>query len=327
MVKKRVYISKEELLQKVDNYSIFERYIGGIKLDKKFSSPLRSDSDPSCVITTSKNGSIYFKDYGTKEALDGIGFVAALYNLSFQDAINKIAYDFNIADTGGIIRDCKPIVYHSINKKKKEKFLSIGYRDFTEADLAYWEQFGITKQELIDNEVYSVKTAYLNGAPLPPAVDDLRFGYIIKDSYKDYVKIYSPHDKEWKWTSSAPNDIPFGFFQLTKGNFLSIEKSQKDRIISLKFYKNVIGLQSEGIKSLSEKTKIWLKKHYPEILYFGDNDETGLKVCEDYKEEGFKTHHFPIYYKNDYGIKDKADFVQKWGIDALRLYLKQNNLL
>jgi hypothetical protein len=327
MVKKVDYITKDFLFSKISNYEIFERYLGGFKLNKKFSSPFRSDKNPSCVITESNKGDYYFKDYGTKEFYDGISLVQKMFNLSFQDAINKIAFDFNLS-TKSVVAEKQPIIYKHVNKHKKEKFLSIGYRKFTKADLAYWDQYSITEQELKDNDVYSVNNLYVDGIPVPKPEDDLRFAYIIKDSFKEYVKVYTPYSKEWKWQSSSPNTIPFGFFNLKKGDLLVITKSAKDMIVLKKFYQNVIALQSEDITSLTDKTKEWINKHYKKVLILLDNDKQGIKSLIEYNEQlGWQTHHYPEYYREDFGVKDSADFVKLWGTQALRLYLKQNNLL
>ena len=57
-----------------------------------------------------------------------------------------------------------------------------------------------------------------------------------------------------------------------------------------------------------------------------DADEAGFKAADFFKLFGYKTLFVPERAQNT-GIKDFAEFVQKYGIDVFEKYLKHVNLL
>ena len=59
-------MSLRDLLDKVDDYTIYSYYLGPFKPGKLMNSPLRSDDKmPSFAIFATKDGALLFKDHGT----------------------------------------------------------------------------------------------------------------------------------------------------------------------------------------------------------------------------------------------------------------------
>jgi hypothetical protein len=329
MLKRNNYIDEKLLLEKVDESSIFERYFGPFEIKSAvYKSPFRSDSNPSTGFYINARGRITFNDFGTQEKLDCIQFVMKLYGVDYKQALHRIAVDFQLIDTKGDVLEGTPKITHtSINKKKKEKKFQVSYKDFNPEHIAYWEQYGITVEELENNFVYPVNTLYVDGVPYASNPECPRFCYLIKGKDKEYIKIYSPLDeRKFKWLATVPIFLPFGIYDLPfKSDTLIIAKSQKDRIVLKKFRSDVIALQNESSEALLERTAKYLKHRYKRIIVWFDNDGPGIRALEHYRDLGFEVHHFPDFWLQK-GVKDPADFAKVWGLKDLGNYLKQNLL-
>jgi hypothetical protein len=329
MLSKRIWIEEKDLFDKVDEASIFERYFGPFQVRSGcYHSPFREDEKPSTGFYINTRGKIVYHDFTTKEKLDCVQFVMKMYSLEYKQALLKIATDFALINGAGIIADAPRVISKSVSKTKREKTYQVGYTDFDEQGMAYWNQYHITPQELDENSVFQVSTLYVDGVPFPSDPEKPRFCYLIKGKDKDYLKVYSPFDeKKYKWLSSTPIFLPFGIYELPfKSDTLIVAKSQKDRIVLKKFFTDVISLQNESQEALLERTAKYLKSKYKRIIFWFDNDVPGMRALEEYKNQRYTTHHFPTFYLADHGVKDPADFVKKWSVRDLEVYIKQNNL-
>lgn len=156
----------------------------------------------------------------------------------------------------------------------------------------------------------------------------MKFLYLVKYKNEEYIKIYSPNDPDYKWMGNVPGHALFGFNDVDfSTDTLLISKSQKERLIFLKFFKNVVALQSERVNAISKEDLEMFRENYKRIIYFGDNDKTGLRVVNEFKEAGIESINYPEHFLNDFQVKDTGDFVKKWGIENLKIWLIQNKLI
>lgn len=323
MLSKRV--TKSDLLLKIHDEEIFKKYFGDFSIDKSYNSVFRQDRNPSTGFYINRNNKLIYNDFVTGEKLDCVDFVAKSFNISIDKAIKKILNDFNIEDYDHLNSIESKVVKHT-EKKKKE--YSVGYIDWDEKHLEYWKQYYITQKELEDNYVYTVNSVYVNGYCVANG-DQLRFCYLINTPKDTYIKVYSPHDTEYKWIGNVPITVPFGFFELPyKSDTLFIQKSNKDRIIFKKYFTDVIALQNESKNSLTKEMIEYLKSKYKRIIICFDTDKAGIEAAYYYNKTYDWEHlKVPTFYYTDYGIKDFADLVKERGIKVFENYLKHKELI
>jgi hypothetical protein len=335
--KAREILSRETILSKVDDYNIIKFYLGqDFDFKKKFSSPFRdsgSDTNPNLCFFPGDDGRIIFKDFAKGAGGDCFKFVEVMFNLNFWQVLCKIDEDFGL----GIMKKANPKFKIQLSEKpdsihKQTKLIQIIQRSFTHEELEYWDSYQISKQELEYKNVFSIEKLYINKQLVPNYKKELRFAYL----FDDYLKIYSPFSKEFKWISSCPNDYISGFdvikhkiFKRVQDKKLIISKSVKDEIILSKFFKDVCSTQNESSASINpENMQHILKGYAPENVFIAyDNDEAGVKASQYYTENcRFRYVNVPKVYRRE-GIKDWADLVKYKGLDTMENYLKIKKLI
>jgi len=104
-----IEITFSELLEKVLDIDIAIRYVTNFReVGRPFKSELRIDKTAnSCFIFEDKaTGRLKYKDFADPNLptqINMVEYVAIKENISFQEAINKIAHEFNIIQSKGII--------------------------------------------------------------------------------------------------------------------------------------------------------------------------------------------------------------------------------
>lgn len=321
------HIDREKLLERVSDADVFNYYFGTFNFNKSYVSKFRQDNNPSTGFYVNSRGRIIYNDLRTGEKLDCFAFVAKLHNINYGEAIQKIACDFGL--TGHI---AKPTAIINAVKQseivKKDTIIDITYNKWDFAALNYWKDYHITQKELEENDVFNVATLKINGNFIPNYRLNLRFAYVLNYKGKSYKKIYEPKaEKKYKWFSSCPLYLPFGYDKLNyNSDTLIIQKSQKDRIITRKFHSDVIAVQNESLAALKDKTLDFLKTKYKRIICIFDNDERGMEACKEYSERGCECFHLPESIANQ-GIKDFGDLVKKFGLNAAERWLLTNKII
>lgn len=327
MLKQRV--TKDLLSEKFGEHNIFEYYFGPFELNKSYNSVLREDKHKSTGFFYSDDNTLIYNDFARSKSYTFVTFVMKVLGLSYHAAIQQIAVDFGLTN-GRLTNGIKPTLKALKQPvKRQKKQISIVKQAFKNQHLEYWNKFGITEQELINNNVLAVKNYSINDFNIPEN-NELQFAYLINDidaatkEEATYVKIYTPYSDNYKWVSNAPLNVMFGFTELPYiSERLFICKAQKERLITLKLFTDVVSLQSENKGSIDGNAFRHLSEKYSNIIYFGDNDEPGVKFCQYIQETyNIKTYHFPPEWKGKFGIKDIADFVEKWGTEMLKTYFK-----
>ena len=150
-------VTSEYVLDQVDDLLIYRYYIGTFQLGRPIKSPFRVDPTPSLSITFNHTWlKLMWKDFGTSESGDCFKLVAKLKEISYSEAIQQVACDF------GLIKGSCTVTKKQIAEAKafkedfvKEILIQIDIRPYTKEELAYWEQYGISKEDLKENEIYS----------------------------------------------------------------------------------------------------------------------------------------------------------------------------
>lgn len=320
--------SRNELIDTIGDQNIYEYYFEqDINLNKCYQSVLRDDANFSTGFYLSKNGHLVYNDFANGEKLDCVAFVARKFGVNYYAAANIIAVDFGLIE-GTKSSDRPAVIIKRKPLNKEERVIKITAVPYTKEGLEFWAKYGITETELQDNFVYQVGYLCVNDWIVPSVENEMRFAYLAKTEEKNYLKIYSPNNQEFKWVSSVPMQFIYGLTELPQmSKTLFICKSQKERIIAKKLFTDVIAIGAENTGAITKEIVIQLKAQYERIMYFGDCDLPGLKFCEYMESIGTEAYHFPPEWLEKFKIKDLADMIEKWGLENLKKWLVINKIL
>ena len=328
----KVRLTPQAVLNKISEYDIFRFYMPdkNWKINNATLSPFRNESNPSFVIGN-KRGFLSFIDFGdTSKRGDCFTFVKMLFNLSsIDDVLRMIDKDFGLGFLAGTSTD----KYKSIQKEYKQpedlgkrySLIQVVTRKFTKEELAYWNQYYQSLDDLRANNVYSIKEMFLNRKRFPLRETDLRFGYL----YDGHWKIYRPFgDKKSKW---VPNNVPItamdGREDIKNCSVAFINKSKKDYMVMKKVFPCCCAVQNEGVACFSDENVEYLKANSDRQILSFDADEVGVKNSQMItKLFDFEYANVPRKYLTE-GIKDWADLAKEHGLEAIESYLKHKQLL
>lgn len=329
--RKRTHLTTDSILEKISDYDIYKFYMPhqNWKINVVTYSPFRNEKNPSFIIGY-RGGTLRFIDFGDSSKKGGcFDFVMMLFNISLYDAMLMIDRDFDL----GIISGSSTKNYERIVSdyaqptatSKREYFIQVKTRKFTNEELAYWNGYYQDIDDLRANNVYSIDTVYLNKQKFPIKDTELRFGYL----YEGYWKIYRPFaDKKSKW---MPNNVPItmmdGLEDITDCDVAFINKSKKDYMVMKKIFPCCCAVQNEGMGCFSEENVEFIKENSERQILSFDSDETGVKNSKLISDKfGFDYCNVPRIYLEE-GIKDWADLARIHGLKTIEKYLTQKKLI
>ena len=322
-------LTKSDLLKNVSPEQIFYHYFGNFIVKRKnYPSPFREDKKFSFGFFYNEFGELISNDFARDEKLDCIAFVAKKFGITYSEAIQKIMFDFNFHEQDV---NCTPSIIESNSvlfdeKFKKKTKIQIIQKDFNEKELKFWNQYEITKEELINDDVYAYEAAYINKRFISSA--EIRFAFYQKDlTNNGYFKLYQPYETDYKWVSNIPLSLPFGIDKLKyQSDTLIITKGKKEQIILKKLFPDVLATQNESLSSITNCIEESKKFKRTVVIY--DADDPGVSACTEitqkYNWEYFNT---PRYLFTSRKIKDVADYVFYYGIKSLEKRLKEKLIL
>ena len=309
-------LSKELILSHLTEEQIFGFYLGSeIRSKRLFRSKLRNDKNPTCSMYRNKSNTLIYKDFATNEHLDCINYVMALFRCNFYDALKIIANDFGIIKNSNLHKNRGKIISKDFKIEEKEfSKIQVEIQDFSEAELKWWNKYGITQETLKRFNVYSCKHVWLNDNLMLKSQQNFPlFGYYGgKYQGNELWRIYMPKTKNgFKFMGNWPNKKIQGFDQLPKkgGKLLVITKSLKDAMV----------LDSLGIPSIAPCSETQfisntileeLKLKFENIVVLYDNDLPGIKNMNKFR----KQHKELIYtwIPRHTGAKDISDFFKMY---------------
>jgi hypothetical protein len=329
--KKRVKLTPDSILDKISEYDIYKFYMPhqNWKINVVTYSPFRNEKNPSFIIGY-RGGALRYCDFGDSSKKGGcFNFVMMLFNVNLNDALLMIDRDFDL----GIMNASSTKNYERIISdyaqptatSKREYFIQVKTRKFTNEELAYWNGYYQDIDDLRANNVYSIDTVYLNKQKFPIKDTELRFGYL----YEGYWKIYRPFaDKKNKW---MPNNVPItmmdGLDDITDCDVAFINKSKKDYMVMKKVFPCCCAVQNEGMGCFSEENVDFIKENSERQILSFDSDETGVKNSKLISDKfGFDYCNVPRLYLGE-GIKDWADLAKTHGLKTIEKYLTQKELI
>ena len=331
-MKKQLPLRPERLLEKISEYDIFRYYMprSDWQINVVTFSPFRNERNPSFLIGN-KHGRLTFIDFGdTSKRGSCFDFVRLLFNVDLKEALEMIDRDLGL----GMTRTTNTQEYKRIVSEYKQPIvrvkqytnIQVTVKRFTNEELAYWNQYHISEDELKANNVYSVSKVYLNKQLFPAPLDELRFGYL----YDDRWKIYRPHakDKRSKW---VPNNVPItamdGKEDIKLCDVAFINKSKKDYMVMKKLFPCSCAVQNEGLGCFSPENVEYIKSNSASQILSFDSDVTGVENSQQITQMfDFGYCNVPRKYLSE-GIKDWADLAKAHGMKAIEDYLIEKELL
>lgn len=317
-------IDKSYLISKYSEETYFNHYLGIPVKKGLYKNPLRQDNKVTCSFYKSKSGEILFHDFATGQQLNFIEVVMAKYSVSYYEAINIIAQDFGLKE-GVTTKKVTKIVPKFQNQEPAK--IGVEIKEFSESELKWWSQFGITPKLLKRYNVFSCKNVFLNDK-LFTSDSKLTFGYFggIYEG-RELWRIYYSQRDQYRFLTNWPAKKVQGYKQLPKdGKFLVITKSMKDVMCLARFNIPAIAPNSENL-FISDKMLKDLKSRFKTIIVFYDNDRPGLTNLIKIRKNHPELNYFWIPFK--YKVKDISDFYKEKGKDEtikfLKFYLKKLN--
>lgn len=303
-------ITKEEILSKITELDIFQRYSSNFRgLGISFCSEFRQDKTPSCQITD-KFTKLLYKDFGNGESLDCWNYIMKKYNCNYYECLNIIASDFKIREIKTTISP-RIILSNDIIKSapiiKERAKLEIISQPWNSIDAEYWEQYLIDFKTLDFYNVVSAKKTFLHKNGIRNSFSYTkskpRYGYLFKNG----TKAYSPYgNKLEKWMFTSEGEIIEGLEQLDDfGDILILTKGLKDVMDYHMIDINAIALSSETSR-LKKELIDYLLTRFKRIVVNLDNDTTGVESTNKIVAE-FGFHSFYM----DGETKDLSDWIKQ----------------
>ena len=309
-----ITMSLRDLLDKVDDYTIYSYYLGPFKPGKLMNSPLRSnDKMPSFAIFPTKDGALLFKDHGTGVAGNALKFMKLYKGIQTRDELER--------ELLRIFRKSNPTSSAATVTRsytpKEDTDIGIVRQPFTEADKRYWKQFHISIDTLKRFNVFSIKYFLCNRVVRGTYKEDSpMYAYKVYDKFKIYRPLAS---KYTKWRTNLTNRHVQGLAELPYegGNLLIITKSLKDVMCLYEMGFNAIAASSETTFIPNDIIKS-LRKKWKHIVILYDRDATGMLKSREYsKQYKFDA----IFVHKKFKAKDISDAVKENNFDQVKNWL------
>lgn len=308
-----VNISKEEILAKVTSYDILNHYLqsyhnfDNLSAAKNISNPFQAEKQetPSFnIFPTTGTGEWKYKDFATADDGSCFDLVMKLFNLSFQETLNKINSDFVLMlDTEQTPTRLNRPIEKAVSGYELKK------KQFNDSELSFWLKFGINTETLERFNVFSLEefsTTSKTGNPYTVRSNSEKFIFAYENA--NWVKLYKPLDEKkykFQYLGTKEQGYIFGWKQLPKnGELLIITGGEKDVMtLNAKGF-NTITLNSETA-TLPKSIVDELKLRFNKIVVLYDNDDTGLKQSSILSiAHGLHRLVLPTLQNNDKDISD-----------------------
>jgi len=337
-------LSKEEILARTDKgLNVFKHYLPfPFRVGRNFLNPLYEDKKASCNVYFDRANDQYkLKDYGNDNySGDCFHFVGKILGTdcrhpdSFLEILQKINQDLTLGMENPSSNSF-PSPWERVAEGRERslsqsspksqileppsggwgspiKPYSIKVKPFSDFELNYWQQYGITPEILKRYQVVSLKEfASENNEDKPykltPSDKEPIFAY----QGKRYLKLYRPFSAvRFQYAGDLGDKYCFGLEQLPpKGNILFVTGGEKDvlSLVSKDFAAICFNSETSNIPQGTIRKLTYRFKHVV-ILY--DCDKTGMEASAKHEQQltslGVKRMILPLKGTKD--EKDISDF-------------------
>ncbi len=295
---------------------IFERYLG--KINKIMKRPWGKDRKPSWGVFL-YNNTYYWKDNATEESGTAIQFVQKYFGLTFQEAMDKIKWDFSL---GGKESRVQGIQNQYVKEEKRPVHIAYDKQPFQKRHHAYWNCTDVSENWCKGHNCYAVKDLAIDRKKVFIKPTERVFVY---ETSSVLCKIYFP---DRVGMNRFRNNLPWDYLwniQNVNSQRLVVQKSMKDLIVTSLIYPNIIATQSEHLKIFTPEVKERIENISKDVWVWYGSDEDGVKKCQNItKEFGWKYINTPK--DEDPTINDSYSYACKYGLDKLKEFCKLKEL-
>ena len=326
MYKFREPVTKAAIENRLSDYQIYKYYYPALEIGRVVISPLRKEKNASFGIFKARDGKLKYNDLASQDSGDVYSFVQRMFNLSFNDALHKIAQDFNLdlapnRRTTFELPKTKGTIVENISVQDRQKHkIDIIPRKWTMDDQDYWKKFGLSLPEVHESNTRPIVAYRINDGTTILA-DKLAYSLEFYDDGDGIMmrKIYQPYNKEVKWRTNLTSNVVDGIKELPEiGNLLIITKSRKDRLVLKHYGYNAIATNSESTfipATVFEK----LQRRFTRLVLFFDSDAAGKKNSEAFSK---KYEIDKIEIDTNWEVSDIAEYRERYGDNNTKTLLQ-----
>ena len=317
-------ITKEYIESKGINQESIMQYYTGLDVSSKklMLSPFRIDNHNTVSFYKSKSNILYLHDFATNEHINCYQAVMKKFGVNYYEALKIIAKDFGLIQGSNNYSLNKPILVNSL-KETESSNIQAQIKKYTEKELEWWKQFGISVKTLKKFHVFSIENVFLNGELRFTSSDKCPiYGYYFgKDkNYKEKWKIYFPLKTECRFINSLSKKVLQGYHQLPKtGELLVITKSMKDLMAMYEFGIPAVSPNSETL-FIDDKKLEEFKNRFKHILVLYDNDRPGMHNMWSIRKQHPELNY---YFLPWYLAKDFTDSIKLVGVENMKEYVNE----
>lgn len=316
-------LSKELILSRISEEQIMEYYLNLPVKKGLVVSPLRDDKNPTCSFFR-KGDTLIFKDFALGKNYTAISIVMERFKVNYMQALKIIANDFGILPNKKLQKNDGFKNPHTTTFEESEPtIIQITPQPFSESELKWWGDFGITLDILKHFNIYSCKHIFLQGKLSFSSTARMPiYGYYggKKDKIERW-RCYFPKKRSFRFLTNWPASMIQGYNQLPqKGDTLVITKSLKDVASLYSFGISAIAPNSEMI-FISDEVLKDLKTRFNNIVVFYDNDLPGIHGMLKIKRAHPKLKY--LFIPRKLGAKDFSDLYKKFGREQTYEYIQE----
>jgi 5S rRNA maturation endonuclease (ribonuclease M5) len=243
------------------------------------------------------------------------------FGVNFYEALNIIAKDFGLIEGENDIK-VKPLNVQPLKETESAR-IQVQIKNYTNKELEWWKQFGISIKTLKKFHVFSIEHVFLNGELKFTSSEQCPiYGYYFgkdKNGIEKW-KIYFPLKTEYRFLNNLSKKVLQGYHQLSKtGDLLVITKSMKDLMAMYEFGIPAVSPNSETL-FIDDKKLNEFKERFKHILVIYDSDRPGkfnmAKIRREYPELNY-------YFLPRYLAKDFTDSIKMIGVDKMKKYVNK----
>ena len=315
-------ITKDFILSKINQESIMQYYTGlDVSSKKLMLSPFRNDHKVTCSFYKSKSDILYLHDFATNEHINCFQVVMKKFNVNYYEALDIIAKDFGLIE-GTHSNKTAPIIIQPLKETESAR-IQVQIKKYSNKELEWWKQFGISIKTLKKFHVFSIEHVFLNGELKFTSSDKCPiYGYYFgkdKNGIEKW-KIYFPLKTEYRFLNNLSKKVLQGYHQLPKaGELLVITKSMKDLMAMYEFGIPAVSPNSETL-FVDDKKLEEFKQRFKHILVIYDQDRPGKHnmwlIRKQYPELNY-------FYMPWYLAKDFTDSIKLVGVENMKEYVNE----
>jgi hypothetical protein len=315
-------ITKDFILSKVNQESIMQYYTGlDVSSKKLMLSPFRVDNHFTVSFYKSKSNILYLHDFATNEHINCFQAVMKKFGVNFYEALDIIAKDFGLIEGSNDLK-VKPLSIQPLKETESSR-IQVQIKNYSNEELEWWKQFGISVKTLKKFHVFSIEHVFLNGElKFSSSKQCPIYGYYFgkdKNGIEKW-KIYFPLKTEYRFLNNLSKKVLQGYHQLPKtGELLVITKSMKDLMAMYEFGIPAVSPNSETL-FIDDKKLEEFKNRFKHILVLYDNDRPGIHNMWLIRKEHPELNY---YYLPWYLSKDFTDSIKLVGIENMKEYVNE----